>query len=73
MARKRYEVVYKNFDWAVTHAGSTASTHGTKSAATLAGAVLARQNEPSQLIIHNMDGTFEEERTYGDDPFPPRG
>jgi hypothetical protein len=73
VARKRYDVVYKNFARAVTHAGSTVSTHSTKPAANLAGAVLARQNEPSQLIIHTMDGKIEDERTYGGDPFPPRG
>ncbi|MBF4625810.1 DUF2188 domain-containing protein [Clavibacter sp. VKM Ac-2872] len=73
MARTRYDVVYKNFAWAVTHAGSTVSTHITKSAAILAGVNLARQNEPSQVIIHTMDGKIEDERTYGNDPFPPRG
>ncbi|MFH6681001.1 DUF2188 domain-containing protein [Clavibacter michiganensis] len=34
---------------------------------------MARANQPSQLIIHQSDGTIEDERTYGNDPFPPRG
>jgi hypothetical protein len=28
---------------------------------------------PSQLIVHTADGKFEEEFTYGNDPFPPKG
>jgi hypothetical protein len=34
---------------------------------------MAKRNEPSQVKIHKRDGTFQEVRTYGDDPFPPRG
>ncbi|MBH1956454.1 DUF2188 domain-containing protein [Candidatus Saccharibacteria bacterium] len=30
-------------------------------------------NQPSELIIHNADGTIAERETYGNDPFPPRG
>ena len=26
-----------------------------------------------QLIIHKTDGQFQEERTYGSDPYPPKG
>lgn len=32
-----------------------------------------KSNMPSQVKIHKEDGTFEEERTYGNDPYPPRG
>lgn len=73
MARKRYDVVYKNYSWAVTHASTTVSTHTVKSAAVTAGVIVAQRNTPSQLIIHRTDGTIEDERTYGNDPFPPRG
>lgn len=32
------------------------------------------KNQPlSQVIIHKKDGTFQEERTYGKDPYPPKG
>lgn len=34
---------------------------------------LARNREPSSVIIHQADGSFQEERTYGNDPYPPRG
>lgn len=34
---------------------------------------LAKNNKPSQLFIKNKDGTIADERTYGDDPYPPKG
>jgi len=37
------------------------------------GVELAKANQPSQLIIKRRDGTIEDERTYGNDPYPPRG
>lgn len=73
MARKRYDVSPNGSMWKVTHSGATLSNHLTKSAAVDAGVTVARANMPSQLIIHRADGTIEDERTYGDDPFPPRG
>lgn len=33
----------------------------------------AEQQKPSQVKVHHADGTIEQEFTYGDDPFPPRG
>jgi hypothetical protein len=33
----------------------------------------AKQHRPSQVIVHNADGTIATEWTYGDDPFPPAG
>lgn len=38
-----------------------------------AGVNVARANRPSQLLIQRRDGTIEDERTYGDDPYPPKG
>lgn len=73
MPRKQYRVLPSSGAWKVTHNGLTLSTHLTKPPAVDAGVSVARANQPSQLIIHRADGTFEEERTYGDDPFPPRG
>lgn len=31
------------------------------------------KREHGQLIIHKGDGTFQSERTYGKDPYPPKG
>jgi len=73
VARKRYEVVPAAGDWVVKHLGAVLSRHSLKSSAVDAGVRVARANEPSQLVIHLQNGQFEEERTYGDDPFPPRG
>jgi hypothetical protein len=73
MARNRYDVVPTANGWAVKHLGSVLSNHGLKAPAVDAGVRAARANEPSSLYIHLQNGQFEEERTYGDDPFPPRG
>lgn len=73
MARKRWDVVPNGPQWRLTHLGATVSNHLTKQAAIDAGVAAARANQPSQLLIHRQDGTIEDERTYGDDPFPPRG
>jgi hypothetical protein len=73
MARKRYDVVPSGAQWRVTHLSATLSTHQLKEVAITAGVTVARANQPSQLIIHRQDGTIEDERTYGNDPFPPRG
>jgi hypothetical protein len=34
---------------------------------------IAKSLRLGQLKIHRKDGTIQEERTYGKDPFPPRG
>ena len=62
-------------EWIVRTAGATQpiSTHPTKGEAVRAAVSMAHENEPSQVKIHKEDGTFEEERTFGDDPFPPKG
>ncbi len=44
-----------------------------KAEAVARGRELAKAEPPSQLIVHTADGKFENEYTYGDDPFPPRG
>lgn len=73
MARKRFDVVPNGAQWRVTHEGRTLSNHLTKPPAITAGVTVASANQPSQLLIHRQDGTIEDERTYGNDPFPPRG
>lgn len=73
MARKQYHVVPNGAYWAVKTGGAVVSSHHTKQAAIDSGITVARANQPSQLIIHRADGTIEDERTYGNDPYPPRG
>ena len=73
MKRNRYDVVPSANNWAVTSEGSTLSVHVLKTAAVETGVKFAKANQPSQLVIHRANGTIEDERTYGNDPFPPRG
>lgn len=73
MSRNIYWVRYVASRWVVRHNEQTLSSHATKDAATDAGVRVAKASPPSSLKICRMDGTIEDERTYGDDPFPPRG
>lgn len=73
MGRKSYWVQYIESRWKVRHNQSTLSTHVVKDDAVDAGVKVAKANQPSELIICRMDGTIEDKRTYGEDPFPPKG
>lgn len=73
MARSVYRVVPSGSNWSVTQGNLTLATYYTKDQAIQAGRLFAQMNQPSQLVVHRSDGTFEFEWTYGNDPFPPRG
>ncbi|MFR9777919.1 DUF2188 domain-containing protein [Micromonospora sp. MS34] len=73
MSRKEYHVVPNGDGWKVEHGGRSVGTHDTKHAAVEAGRQVARDNQPSQLVVHTADGKIETEHTYQDDPFPPAG
>jgi Uncharacterized protein conserved in bacteria (DUF2188) len=74
VARSQYWVSpYGEHSWKVTNKGVELSRHGTKPPAIDAGVTAAKADQPSELIIQHRDGTIEDKRTYGDDPFPPRG
>lgn len=75
MKRTRVWVSPNGGDWVVKVEGQTLplSRFRTKADAVEYGARTARGLAPSQLLIQRADGTIEDERTYGDDPFPPRG
>ncbi|MFC5560224.1 DUF2188 domain-containing protein [Ureibacillus thermophilus] len=77
MSRTVYHVTYSNEleKWKVIKENSSrvSSYHDTKSAAIEEAKRLAKKNIPSQVKVHNQDGTISDEWTYGDDPFPPRG
>lgn len=36
-------------------------------------AAMGRSSGNAQVLIQRQDGTIQDERTYGKDPFPPRG
>lgn len=74
--RKRYYVnPREDGRWEVVQEGAKrASTVGdTKSDIVKRGAEIAQGAGNSQLIIRKKDGTFQSERTYGKDPYPPKG
>lgn len=73
MARKVYRVQHITDAWKVRHESNTLSSHAVKADAVTAGQKVAKANAPSQLVVHKLDGTFDYEYTYGDDPFPPKG
>ena len=48
-------------------------TFKTKKKAVSFGIKEAKKPLLGQIIIHKKDGTIQEERTYGKDPYPPKG
>ena len=72
--RKRLSVVPKRGKgWAVKEGRKTVQEFSKKEEAVRFGRELAKSAPLSQLVIHKKDGTIQEERTYGRDPFPPEG
>ena len=74
--RKKYHVTQKpDGTWAgKAQGGQRASTVGNTKAEALKRTIEIAKNKPSsQVIIHKRDGKFQEERTYGNDPYPPKG
>ncbi len=51
-----------------------ASTVGDTKAEVMSRTIeIAKNQQDSQVIIHKKDGEIQEERTYGNDPYPPKG
>jgi len=73
MARKFFHVVPNGTNWQLKHDGQVLGNYSLKANAVAEGRRVARANQPSELVIHNADGTIAERETYGNDPFPPRG
>ena len=75
MGRTRFQVSGKRGDWTLKNAtsGREVSHHKTKEAAIHAGARKGRADGHAQLIVKKENGQIQEERTYGEDPFPPKG
>jgi len=73
MKRTRITVEPKGKDWLVRQGQHVLSQHDTNAPAVQSGMRQAHAAPHSQLIIKKADGTFQEERTYGQDPFPPPG
>jgi uncharacterized protein YdaT len=75
MARKNYHVVKKGPSWDVEAEGSkrASSKHTTKNEAINAARELAKKQPPSEVLIHNKTGQIKDRRSYGSDPYPPKG
>lgn len=71
--RTQFHVVPSGNNWEVKHNGKVLTTHFTKTAAIDKGVAYAKAYQPSELFIHRTDGTIEDRRTYGSDPYPPAG
>lgn len=74
MNRRVWYVKPHTNGWIVVEQGSgTGQVFPTKDAAIAYGRKIASQHAPSQLKVMRQDGTFQDEATYGQDPYPPKG
>jgi hypothetical protein len=73
MPRSQYHVVPAGDNWKVEKGSQVVGSYDTKDEAVDQGRQVAKDNQPSQLVIHTADGRIETEYTYGDDPYPPAG
>jgi len=71
-ARTIYHVVYDSDEqhWEVKRQGAERASFvfETKEEAIEKARAVAKNNKPSQVIVHKKDGVIETEWTYGDDP-----
>lgn len=71
---KNQHVVPHPHGWAVKGAGNSKATRvvATQAEAIAAGREIAI-NQGSELRIHRPNGQIRDNRSYGNDPFPPEG
>jgi len=70
MNRKKYHIVPWESGWKVEleHSPEALFVNRSKDAAIQWARELAKNNKPSQVIVHGKDGKIQEEYTYGNDP-----
>jgi hypothetical protein len=75
MERKRIWVSPNGEKWKVKTegAGRASGNFNNKDEAIQKAIEIAKKDKPSQVIIQKQDGKIQEERTYGNDPYPPKG
>lgn len=73
--RTSYHVVPHDDGWAVKKEGAKRATsvHGKKDEAVKKARALAKNQKPSQILVHKKDGTIQDEFSYGTDPASSRG
>lgn len=73
MPKNQY-VVRNGSNWGVRGEGNQRLTARCETQAeAIARAREIAQNQQSELRIQRRDGTFRDSRSYGNDPFPPKG
>ncbi len=70
-----FHVVPSSEGWSVNREGASraSSNHQTKAEAVDRARGFAQSESLGQVKIHGTDGRIQEERTYGKDPYPPKG
>lgn len=67
MTRTRYEVVPEGDQWVVREGKKSTPPLDTKELAVSAAIRRAQEAAPSEVVVIQEDGSFEETRTFGDD------
>jgi len=74
--RKKYHVTQReDGKWQGKAQGADKASfiRDTKAEAVQRMSEIGRNQNNTSVLIHKTDGTFQEERTYGNDPHPPDG
>jgi Uncharacterized protein conserved in bacteria (DUF2188) len=71
--RTRYAVLPAGDQWELRKGDKKMSLHDRQADAVKAGRKAAAGDKPSQLVVHGADGRIQDESTYRDDPYPPKG
>lgn len=74
MSKKGQHVVPSGGVWRVRRSGSERASgiYPTQQEAVQRASEIAR-NQGTEVYIHGRDGRIRERRSYGNDPFPPKG
>lgn len=74
MSKSKHVVPNSSGGWSVRTSGASRATRifPTRDEAVEFGRTAAKANG-TELYIHGRDGTIREKRSYGSDPFPPKG
>ena len=70
MSKKIINVTPVKSKWKVD---GISKSYNNRKEAVDAGARLGRRNGNAELVVKKMNGQIGEKRTYGKDPFPPKG
>jgi len=73
MSYKEYHVTKDHNQWQLkgVKAEKAIKTFNTKQES-IDYSVQIAKNQKAELVIHKEDGTIQDKRSYGNDPYPPR-